>query len=633
MNLTFHTQHKLHKRVYLPKRILDISGAGLDINGWLFDVLQKRATLSILVPEQDQQVQVVLSTLSAILNDSAWCAAANTSLSKMDVHKGISAIEAMETALGKCGFEATMLARRAGRLRLWMTNGMIALGIPKADRIPLMYKSRFQIKRSAPRGLISDLPSAEGKVRRFPSGATPHENLRELKANELQQRTKDLDDVIAACQIELDRHEMIWSRLKVLLNEPDSSLKPLLIALIQGDGKVIPEWVRQASPSKLASTYFMVLNEPSFWLAQGKKPICTPGFGTVMDYVDHALNQKLPRYRLIELFVREIGSQRVMLSVLLALQCHTVWNSNTVLDLDFDGITAVDDHYTLQAFKSRTGDSSPIVELKKEQLVPWKALQFLLRRHAWMACNKWLPKDENRLWLNPVSIQNAPEPLAYVGWGSALREFTKHHGLPAFSLEQVRTQGLSLIALGAGGLNAAQHTAGHLGISTTGHYLDQEIFNRIWSSINYEFQRRLDLGVKVDYEIDTPERRVEFNIHRKLYAPIGDGSSCVNPALPPVETDLLNGTCIGRSCHAGDGCSNRTVIITEESLEAAVRTRRFYQSYWTKLVHENADRFVAVHLTALVFNQAILHIVNKGPHRSRLKAIEMKIEGDENAWI
>ncbi len=633
MTLTFHTQHKLHKRVYLPKRVLDVRGAGLDVNGWLFDVLQKRASLSILVPEQDPQVQLVISTLSAISTDFAWCAAANTELPKMDVYRGILAIEAMETALGNCGFEATMLARRAGRLRLWMTNGMLNLGIPKADRIPVMYKSRFQIKRSAPRGLISDLPSAAGAVPRFPSGATPHENLKELKANELQRRTKDLDDVIAACEVELDRHELTWSRLKVLLSEPDLSLAPKLIALMKSNGKVIPEWVRNAMPLKLASTYFMVLNEHSFWVEQGKKPICTPGFGIVMDFVDHALGQKLPRYRLIELFVREIGSQRVMLSVLIALQCHTVWNSNTVLDLNREGINAIDDHYTLQAFKSRTGDSSPIVELRAEHLVPWKALQFLLRRHAWMVSNKWLPTDDDRLWLNPVSIQNAPEPLAYVGWGSALREFTKHHGLPAFSLEQVRTQGLSLIALGAGGLSAAQHTAGHLAISTTGHYLDQEIFKRIWSSINYEFQRRLDLGIKVDYEVDTPESRVESNKYRKLYAPIGDGSSCVNPALPPVNTDLLNGTCSGRACHIGDGCSNRRVIITEESLEAAIRTRRFYQSYWTKLVHQNADRFIEVHLTALVFNQVILHIVSKGPHRSRLRAIELKIEGEANAWI
>lgn len=631
MTLVFHTQHKLHKRLYLPERVLNVSAAGLDIDGWFYEVLSKRASLSAVVREHDAQVHLVLSTLAAISADSGWCEAANTRSNELDVQSGISAIEAMEVALSKCGFEANMLARRAGRLRLWMTHGMISLGVLKADRIPVMYRSRYLIKRSASRGLISDLPSAEGAVRKFPSGATPHGNLKELKAKELKRRTEDLEEIVVACRKELDRHEIIWSRLEALLDDPDLSLKPKLTALMRGHGKAIPKWVRTAEPSKLASTYFAILNDPSFWLEQGKKPFCAPGFGIVMDYVEDALDQKLPRYRLVELFVLEIGSQRVLLSVLLLLQCHSVWNSNTVLDLNLDGITIVEGHYTLQAFKSRTGDSSPIVELRTEHLQPWRGLQFLLRRHAWMVSNNWLPKDEKRLWLNSVSIQNAQEPLPYVGWGTALREFTKDHGLPAFSLEQVRTQGLSLIALGSGGLKAAQHSAGHLGVSTTGHYLDQEVFRRIWSSINYEFQRRLDLGIQVEYEGDTLESRMELRAFSKLYAPIGDGSTCVNPVSPPIGADLLNGTCSGRSCHIGDGCINRKVIITEESLEAAVRTRRFYQSYWIKLVQENVERFVEVHLAPLVFNQAILHIVSKGPHRSRLKEIELKIQGETDA--
>jgi len=145
----------------------------------------------------------------------------------------------------------------------------------------------------------------------------------------------------------------------------------------------------------------------------------------------------------------------------------------------------------MTSLKTRTNSPTPTVFVERSDEEVMLALAFLTRRLDALKKMGWVAQDEKRLWLNASQNKNWPV-RPFVGWGSDLKAFIREVGLPDFSLEQLRTTSLSAESLSAGGAEAARRKAGHRSLGPTSIYIDQILLQRFNSSVNFEFQRRIE---------------------------------------------------------------------------------------------------------------------------------------------
>lgn len=575
MQLVFQTVFKLHQTVYEQERALSSDTCMLHPAGWVWKVLERVALASMHTPLQDPQVVLIVDTLRRISHEAAWLACSRPPPSEVSLEAALETFEALETAVSGLDVPPQQQARRASRVRLWLQRGLLDFGVPRAERLVVHYRPRFVAGRGQPRKMISDLPSAPSAPAEHPIGALPHQSVRELVAAERRRRELDLAKVESAALAELEEHDSRLAAFDALLGAYPTSVRAATEREMEYVAERLPKWMLETSPHELAATYYQILNDRGFWLRRQSPALRTPGARLVFDFLESAVGQPIPKYRLVETLVRVMAPQQVLTGCLLLLQAHTGWNVNSVLEMKRDMISGKYPKYSIQGFKGRIRQLTPVVELSSANAGALRALRLLLDRYDWLLEHRWIPPTEKRLWLNPVSIQNDPEPKQYVGWGSSLTSLIAKHALPNFSFEQLRVQKLSLISLSSAGVRGAQDVAGHLQLSTTGHYLEQEVLLRLRSAMNLEFQRTLEAAVTYDFPTANRSRSERY---RYLLRDVGDGSSCAAPTEPPWESELINGECKASRCHADEGCPKRVIEVNPQTLEAAVRTHRFYAS-------------------------------------------------------
>lgn len=624
MELNFKSQSKLHQRVYLRSRTLLLAESGLDASGWVWSTLKTIAATSQHERLQDSQLQVVLNSLREIARDVEWCECANVLPRNLTLECGIKTLEALDNAVDQLHVTGDQKARKASRIRLWLQRGAVILGVPRAERIAVQYRSRFVTGRGQPRKMLSDEKSSPTLEAEFPLGALPHTTVADLIEKERYKREVDLLRVVAAAEAEVEEHFSRHSFLRHLLEFQPTDCTARLEREINYVREALPDWLKSAKPTEVAAAYFQLFNDAEFWARRRGSRVKTPGANIVFDFIEEQLKQPIPRYRLVETLVLPFASQQVLTACLLLIQAHTGWNVNSVLEMTRSMVTGESPRYVLQGYKGRIDELTPIVETSVVDVGVLRALELLLNRHKWLVANGWIAASEKRLWLNPVSIQNDPDPKPYVGWGTSLKRFRDKHRLQHFSFEQVRVQKLSLISLSSAGARGAQEVAGHLQLSTTGHYLEQEVLIRLRSAMNLEYQRRLESAIQFDFAEPTKTSK-----HAYLLRDIGDGASCRAPSNPPRLEELVDGQCRAIECHTGEsGCPNREIRIDDKSLEAALRMNKFYSSNWSRMATDNLKAFEKLHLPRLIFNKALLHVVARGPYRSKLRAIEGRINED-----
>jgi hypothetical protein len=249
-----------------------------------------------------------------------------------------------------------------------------------------------------------------------------------------------------------------------------------------------------------------------------------------------------------------------------------------------------------------------------------RALAFLTRQLDAMKRLRWVPPDEERLWLYPYAARSG-RLRQVIGWGSALSFFCREHRLPRFSFEQMRVQTLTAESVQDGGLRSALEAAGHKSLRTLSTYIDQLLARRLNSSINLEFQRRVEAEIVYSMEPDS-----SLPYARSMLYPIGDGASCADPRNPPFSEYLEQGVCDGRRCHAGSGCPNVRLVINAERAEEVVRLSTYYRRNWARLIDQNRDTFLKQHLPNLTFNMALLGVLERGPHAHLVRDLHQKIE-------
>lgn len=622
MTIKFETIYKLHQTVYTKTQLLSPKESRLQRSGWVWVGLSKLAHQSKQKPLQNSAVTVILDTLKRISENVAWIRHANIRFDQVDLESAIRTLEALDAAVDELDISLEEKARRASKLRLQLQRILIAAGIPRSERVAVQYRPMFPSGRGVPRKMISDLKTAPSAEAEHPISALPHRSVKELVVDERKRRERDLKRIETAAFAEIKEHEARFAAIESLLGAHPSGVSEKLEHEIGLAREMLPEWMVKTPPQELAAAYFQLLNDGDFWRRRQSSRLKAPGSQIIWNFLDLKLSGPLPRYRLVETLVRVMPPQIVLTACLVLIQAHTGWNVNSVLEMKRNMVIGDRGRYSIQGFKSRTKDLTPIVEVNSASPEALVALEFLVARHNWLIKHGWITALETRLWLNPVSIQNDPVPKQYVGWGSSLHTFIEKHSLPKFSFEQIRVQKLSLISLSAAGVQGAKETAGHLELSTTGHYLEQEILLRLRSAMNLEFQRRVEAAVTYDFS-KVDER--QGGDARYLLRDIGDGASCQRPASPPWESELLDGECRAEKCHEGNGCPNRTIRITPEALEAAVRMSRFYAGNWSRIAIDNPEHFKKTHLPHLIFNQALLHAIRLGPYRDRLHAMEKAI--------
>jgi hypothetical protein len=289
-----------------------------------------------------------------------------------------------------------------------------------------------------------------------------------------------------------------------------------------------------------------------------------------------------------------------------------------VTGLTLDAVQTIDRGVLIQGFKTRTGDHTPIAHIAPSDAAAIWAIRFLVRRLDALQKYGFVPPGSKSLWLG--SRYSKDGPRLFIA-SNALHSFQKRHRLPQFSFDQIRPEVIAASVVN-GEIENGRRIAGHVGISTTGHYLDQLLLNRLNSAINLEFQKRLERSVRWNIREESSQ---EVSPALLDLAPIGDGASCRDPQHPPVAAWFDNTGCKAQDCHRGNGCPNREILIDADRIREIALTTRYYRKSWKELAEENWERFEKQHLPALIFNTTLKSIVRRGPYGFLFRTIEGEI--------
>jgi len=113
--------------------------------------------------------------------------------------------------------------------------------------------------------------------------------------------------------------------------------------------------------------------------------------------------------------------------------------------------------------------------------------------------------------------------------------------------------------------------------------------------------------------------------------PVGDGTACSDPAAPPFDDYLVGGICDAKRCHAGDGCPNNKVHVDRDAVEAALRLNIYYRSNWARLCASNPEAFAAYHLPSILFNGALIAVLEGGLYSSTVREIRRALKAEAYA--
>ncbi|MRT30406.1 hypothetical protein [Herbaspirillum sp. CAH-3] len=329
----------------------------------------------------------------------------------------------------------------------------------------------------------------------------------------------------------------------------------------------------------------------------------------------------LARYRL---------PNRLLTSIFVFLLERTGWNPGALGKMTTDGIIRVGHSLTLQGFKNKTDDDTPNYEVARNDTWVQIAVVMLERNLEQLKNHKIVPSDEKRIWFGWQALGH-DEIGNFIHFGT-LRDFATDHELPFFSPKELRPLRAASIYLEDFDLKAVQSMLGHSSIDTVEDYLRGSILFHINEAKALQFQRTIEatlifatrgeagmISMKIDQKFVDPE----------LLYPTGDGGVCKNPYDPPHEKSQKDQTCDGLRCHVNGGCPNYRLVVTDRTLELALRTRDFYRSRWQELIHRNETAFQRLHFPRIVFIHLLLILVAKRRPNLLRQALTLYKEGSK----
>lgn len=307
------------------------------------------------------------------------------------------------------------------------------------------------------------------------------------------------------------------------------------------------------------------------------------------------------------------GNGILLTAIIVHLIYFTGWNKSSIVNLEISHLIIREEYIRLQGIKGRTSDATPPVDIRRSDTLAWWCLNFLLQRHE--ALLTWGFQPAKMLFASPIGKNKVFAQLH-----TPLKAIQKRHNLPPFSLEQLRTEKINRNILERG-RKSAMHAAGHSSPNQTDDYAEQQMNKQLNSAISLEFTNRLAVQIKENIKNGTTTWTA---INRSK--PIGDGSQCSNPTLPPLAAWLEGEQCNAEHCHQEGGCSNRVITIDTARLEELALTKRFYTKNWRRMFDENNERFEKKHLAHMLFATVFQKVILDSPYASLYRNIEQLIE-------
>lgn len=633
--LTFRNQHRRYSTVYVHDRDLDLQDVGLAQDSWLAHVLKFMSNSNRLRPGPTSQQNDFFSVLILAARDQEWLVAANLDHTNFDLDCAISALRQFSLTVAVLPLSPGAKANGILNLRKWIRRFGVAKELPMFSRLNQFFKTpvEYAVGQSGQIGMVSDVLWNENEN---PIGATSHDSASDLKRKLGLRIRSTLLKVRTACIAELDSAARLSSALTTemashLDPELADELKKATVDKLDHFSLRDQPWITDLEPMQLLAGYheLMTLSEREIEKSDRAAPIrfsalrtreltefLAERFGSGFEYMNKGLQ--------VGLFNALHGSFVSALACLLIIQTYTGWNVGSIIQLDEQKIKGFDDGgYEIQGFKTKTGDYTPTYFIEKNEHELLRAIEFLRNRLKRLKALGWVPKDCTDLWIRADGPNRAPTQWA--NWSAILAKFLRKYHLPQFTFTMMRNEVLAREANDRGGIEAARHVGGHTSIATTGHYVDQLLLHRRNSSISLQFQRALQGSVQYTFKSSHSSLEPSTDL---LY-PIGDGTSCIDPASPPFKSAASDGLCDATLCHAGSGCPNNRIVINTDRLEELIRFRRHFESTWNRRLDENPDRFVKVDLPAWNFNEALRGVIAAGPFRHRLKNLEAALGSKE----
>lgn len=497
-------------------------------------------------------------------------------------------------------------ALRSSKVRKFLSNHLLRL---RPDGMLLRVKGSFRPKGRAdhqPRALISDqVRSGTNDSERAPLGAMPHTNIAELKARQSKRLKEDLQAVEDACCQELDAYYSACKALDAYATQTvEGDLQQEVLGKLSQIRERINVHLQAFSADErraLVAHYYRVDNAQD---AQFETPDYRGGEVLAGGLTELMRIQPLTFLRCLR--YRFYPAQTVLVAAMVLIQLKTAWNIGSVVELKSGRVQRLSGGgYLIQSSKSKTGDDTPMVLLEGSDNSGARALQFALDRLSALKARGWADSAEQCLWLSPRSNYDGSRGLPIANLASGLKRLREKYSLFYFTFDQLRTQKLTLVSIDEGPIAAAE-LAGHSSFATIGGYIDHLMTRRINSSVNLEFQKRWEAEVAA---------LIETGPTANALMPVGDGSSCLNPAEPPNDEWLRAGVCDAASCHSGNGCPNRKLVIDRDRVEEAILTRRYYGANWRRLLAANPHAFASLHMPRMEFNMYLHEYLKKGPYR------------------
>ena len=475
-------------------------------------------------------------------------------------------------------------------------------------------------QKKPPKLPLAQLPAELGHINH-----TDLKDLRNQTEKKLQTRKDRLEEAVAS---ELRAYENTFAFQDKLLSstvgpEVHAEILAWILAPKRDDLLTFP----QCTPTEFTTVLLR-------FLQSRKPPFCPSGFVPDVRLPRTKINwSEVPNvsaYRfkssvLPWFFVRHRLPNSVLTAIFALILSHTGWNPGSVGELIVTGISCLPKGgYRLQSYKSKTDDQTPVVEVPRHMKVLCKAIELLLWNRQQLGQLGLIDlKKEKRLWFG-WQDDNFQMTIDFLN-SSRIKAFCNRYGLEIFLPSELRPLKAALTYIPQGDLEAVRVLLGHNDLKTSDDYLQNTLFFRLNEAMILEFQRRIETTITYVQggESLIVKRSLSSNhIDGKLFLiPTGDGGACANVFDGPTSTRVETGEpCEALACHSGQGCPHYRTLVSEITLEMALRSLRYYRARWQSLFEKNRLGFSELHLPKIIYIHVLLRIVSERRPDLYLKA-------------